>query len=99
MSVYDNCTAIDLVMHYGELGNIYNIGAGNEVKNIDLVKKILSMMNKPETLIKFVTDRPGHDLKYSINTNKIGALGWKPSVDFSTGLNDTIEYYRRKYAY
>ena len=92
--VEDNCEAIDLVLHRGKLGEIYNIAAKQEFKNIQVVKIILKLTNKPETLIKFVQDRPGHDLRYSLNTKKIQELGWKPQTRFKDGIKKTVEWYR-----
>ena len=92
--VEDNCEAIDLVLHRGKLGEIYNIAAKQEFKNIQVVKIILKLTNKPETLIKFVQDRLGHDLRYSLNTKKIQELGWKPQTRFKDGIKKTVEWYR-----
>jgi dTDP-glucose 4,6-dehydratase len=92
--VKDHCAAIDLVMHKGETGNIYNIGASNEKANIEIVKLILAILGKPESLIRYVTDRPGHDRRYAIDSGKItGQLGYKPSVDFAQGMRETVEWY------
>ncbi|WP_018154795.1 dTDP-glucose 4,6-dehydratase [Methanothermococcus thermolithotrophicus] len=91
--VLDNCEAIDLVSKKGKIGEVYNIAANDEWKNIDVVKLILKYLNKPESLINFVEDRPGHDFRYSINTEKIRELGWKPSMDFEEGLKATVEWY------
>ncbi|MDD3049560.1 MAG: dTDP-glucose 4,6-dehydratase [Candidatus Cloacimonetes bacterium] len=92
--VEDHCSAIDLVLHEGVPGSVYNIGADNEWKNIEIVKTILRHMNKPESLIRFVTDRPGHDLRYAIDSSKIQKdLGWKPQIEFSDGLKSTIDWY------
>lgn len=92
--VEDHCEAIDLIIHKGIAGEIYNIGGHNEMKNIDIVKLILSNLNKPDTLIAFVQDRKGHDLRYAINPEKIHReLGWTPKTNFSTGIKSTIEWY------
>lgn len=91
--VRDNCEAIDLIMSKGRGGEIYNIAANDERRNIDVVRMILKYLNKPETLITFVKDRPGHDFRYSINTEKIRALGWRPSTTFEEGLKKTVEWY------
>ncbi len=92
--VKDHCAAIDLVMHKGETGNIYNIGASNEKANIEIVKLVLAILGKPESLIRYVTDRPGHDRRYAIDSGKItGQLGYKPSVDFAEGMRETVEWY------
>ncbi len=91
--VEDNCSAIDAVLHNGKSGDIYNIGGGNEWRNIDLAKKILSIMKKPAELIRFVNDRLGHDLRYSLDSSKLRAVGWKPSYAFDEALKKTIEWY------
>lgn len=91
--VIDNCSAIDVVMRKGKNGEIYNIGAGNEWRNIDVVKLILRMMNGSENLIEFVEDRAGHDFRYSLNTKKIKKLGWKPIFEFKRALEITIKWY------
>ncbi len=89
----DNCSAIDLVFQKGKEGEIYNIGAGNELENITVVREILKILRKPEDLIEFVKDRPGHDRRYSIDTSKIRALGWYPSHKFQEALKETIDWY------
>ena len=94
LHVYDHCTAIDLVLHEGKLGEIYNIGGHNEKQNIEIVKLILSALNKDYSLIKFVNDRLGHDKRYAIDSNKIRTeLGWKPKYTFETGIVETINWY------
>ena len=95
MYVEDHCRAIDLIIHKGRMGNIYNVGGNNLWTNLDLVKLILQKINKPETLIRFVEDRKGHDKKYALNCDKlIMKLGWQPQVDCSEGLDKTIRYYK-----
>jgi dTDP-glucose 4,6-dehydratase len=92
--VEDHCSAIDLVLRKGVVGDVYNIGGNNEWKNIDIVKLLLRKLQKPESLVTFVTDRLGHDLRYAIDPTKImSELGWKPSVTFEEGLSKTIEWY------
>lgn len=92
--VEDHCRALDIVIQQGKPGQIYNIGANNEKTNLGLVHCILDIMSKPHSLITFVTDRPGHDRRYALETAKIEReLGWKPSVSFEEGLKDTIEWY------
>ena len=92
--VHDHCRAIDLVLNRGKVGEVYNISGDNECINLDLAKDILRMMNKPESLLQFVTDRPGHDRRYAIDSTKIKReLGMKPQVPFDSGLQDTIESY------
>jgi dTDP-glucose 4,6-dehydratase len=92
--VEDNCRAIRFVLEKGEKGQAYNIAGGNEKKNIDIAKEILHHLSLPETMMKFVTDRPGHDLRYSLDCQKVHHLGWKPQVDFEQGLLKTVEWYR-----
>lgn len=94
LHVYDHCSAIDLVLHKGKLGEIYNVGGNNEKKNIEIVKLILQNLDKPESLIKFVKDRLGHDRRYAIDSSKIqNELGWTPKYTFETGIAETIEWY------
>ena len=93
--VLDNCEAIDLVLHKGKEGEIYNIGGGNELKNIDLTKMVLNILGKPESLIQPVKDRPGHDRRYSLDCSKIRReLGWTPRFDFERALKETVKWYR-----
>jgi len=92
--VEDNCEAIDLVLQKGKAGEIYNIAGKQELENIEVVKTILKLMNKPESLIEFVKNRPGHDLRYSLDISKIGKLGWKPKIGFEEGIKKTIEWYK-----
>ena len=91
--VEDNCSGVDAVLHNGELGQIYNIGGGNERENIFITKTILNLLDKSESLIKAVEDRPGHDRRYSIETKKIEQLGWRPQVDLKNGLKKTVDWY------
>ena len=92
--VEDHCKAILKVLLEGTNGEIYNIGGGSEVANIDLVKKLLKILNKPESLISFVEDRPGHDLRYAIDHSKITKeLNWKPEIKLETGLKKTVNWY------
>lgn len=92
--VDDHCAAIDLVMHNGRPGNAYNIGGNSEIRNIDLVTTLVKRLGKPERLISFVKDRPGHDRRYAIDASKImNELGWQPLVRFEEGLGRTIEWY------
>ena len=94
LHVYDHCTAIDLIIHKGKIGEVYNIGGHNERTNIDVVKTILHELNKPESLITYVTDRKGHDLRYAIDPTKIETeLGWKAEYNFDTGIKQTIQWY------
>jgi len=91
--VEDNCAAIDLVLHRGEIGQIYNIGAGNERENIYITGCILKHLDKPQSLIRFVKDRPGHDRRYSIDTTQLTALGWQASCNLDEGLKKTVQWY------
>jgi dTDP-glucose 4,6-dehydratase len=91
--VEDQAEALDLVLQKGEVGEIYNVGAGNEEFNIDVTKGILKLLGKGEDLITYVKDRPGHDRRYAVNTAKIKKLGWKPRHDFLAGLTKTVEWY------
>jgi len=94
LHVGDHCVALDLALRKGKPGEVYNIGGGNEWKNLDLVKLLLSRMDRPESLIEFVKDRPGHDRRYAIDASKIAReLGWGPAVSFETGLAETVEWY------
>ena len=92
--VLDNCKGIDIVLHKGKEGEIYNISAGNEKENIYVANKILEYLGKDKSLIEFVKDRPGHDKRYSINSDKIRKLGWKDEVSFEDGLKKTIDWYK-----
>ena len=93
--VTDHCRAVDLIVRKGVPGEVYNIGGHNERKNIDVVKAILELLGKPETLIQYVTDRPGHDLRYAIDPSKISThLGWLPETKFEDGVRQTIRWYQ-----
>jgi dTDP-glucose 4,6-dehydratase len=92
--VIDHNRAVEIVLEKGRAGEVYNIGASREMKNIDIVKLILSKLTKPENMIEFVKDRPGHDRRYAIDSSKIqNELGWKPEFDFEIAINQTIEWY------
>jgi dTDP-glucose 4,6-dehydratase len=91
--VLDHCSAIDTVLHHGVLGEVYNISGGNELTNLELARKILKIMGKPESLIEFVEDRPGHDLRYSVDSSKLRRLGWAPKHDFEDAIKKTVEWY------
>lgn len=94
LHVYDHCSAIDLVIRNGRNGDVYNIGGHNERHNIDVVKTILKEVGKSESLITYVTDRKGHDLRYAIDPSKItNELGWKPKYNFDSGIKETIKWY------
>jgi len=93
LHVIDNCSGIDTVLHSGEIGEIYNIGAGNEKENIEITNIILNTLEKSKDLIEYVKDRPGHDRRYSIDISKIKKLGWEPKYNFNEGIKDTIDWY------
>lgn len=94
LHVSDHCEAIDLIMRKGRVGEVYNVGGHNEKTNLEVVKTILKALDKPESLIEFVTDRPGHDLRYAIDPTKLETeLGWKPKYTFDTGIRQTIDWY------
>ena len=96
LHVDDHCRAIDLLIDQGITGDVYNIGGGNEVMNVDLTHRILEALGKPTSLIKPVADRPGHDRRYCLDTSKLRSLGWAPQVPFEDGLRRTVEWYRRE---
>ena len=92
--VEDHCKAIDMILQHGKIGEVYNIGGHNEIRNIDIVKLICRELRKPESLITYVTDRKGHDLRYAIDNTKIQTtLGWQPDVRFEDGIQRTIRWY------
>lgn len=92
--VEDHCEAIDLIVRHGRVGEVYNIGGHNERANLDVVKEILSILEKDESLISYVTDRPGHDLRYAIDPTKIRMeLGWLPKTSFEDGIRKTVQWY------
>ncbi len=95
LHVTDHCVAIDTVLHQGRVGDVYNIGGNNEWKNIDIVRLILRLVGKSESLIQFVKDRPGHDRRYAMDAGKITAeLGWTPAYTFEQGIRETVDWYR-----
>ncbi|WP_242247587.1 dTDP-glucose 4,6-dehydratase [Bacillus cereus group sp. BfR-BA-01523] len=94
LHVEDHCQAIDLVLHKGKNGEVYNVGGNNERTNIEIVKTILKALDKPESLIQYVTDRLGHDRRYAIDATKLREeLGWSPKYNFDTGIEQTINWY------
>jgi dTDP-glucose 4,6-dehydratase len=95
LHVRDHCRAIDLLLEAGTSGDVYNLGGGNHVRNIDLTRRILELLGKPESLIKPVTDRPGHDRRYSLDTTKLHGLGWRPEILFDAGLRETVAWFRQ----
>jgi len=92
--VIDNCEAIDFLLHHGREGEIYNISANNEKTNLEITKKILNFLGKDENFIEYVTDRPGHDRRYSLDCSKIKKLGWKLTFEFDDALKATINWYK-----
>lgn len=98
--VHDHCAALDLVLRHGRRGEVYNIGARQEKTNLEIVRLILRSLNKEESLITFVADRPGHDRRYAIEPAKMEReLGWKPEIPFEDGMRDTIDWYLRNPAW
>jgi len=97
--VLDNCAGIDVVLRRGRDGEVYNIGGGHEVENVVLTREILRLTGKPDTLIRPVTDRPGHDRRYSVDSTKIGGLGWAPRHPFAAALETTVRWYREHEAW
>ncbi|OGW60717.1 MAG: dTDP-glucose 4,6-dehydratase [Nitrospirae bacterium RBG_16_64_22] len=98
--VDDHCAAVDLVLRKGEPGGVYNIGANSERTNLDVTRTVLRRLGKPESLIQFVPDRPGHDRRYAIDSSRIERdLGWRPRVGFEEGIERTIEWYGRNRAW
>ena len=95
LHVIDHCRAVDLLIDTGTSGEVYNVGGGNQVRNIDLTRQILATLGKPESLIRPVADRPGHDRRYSLDTTKLRSLGWAPQQVFEEGLRETADWYRR----
>lgn len=93
LHVYDHCAAIDLVLHEGVNGEVYNIGGHNERTNLEVVQTIIKALGKSEELIEYVTDRLGHDKRYAIDPTKLEILGWKPTYTFETGIAQTIQWY------
>ncbi|MFQ6134155.1 MAG: GDP-mannose 4,6-dehydratase, partial [Armatimonadota bacterium] len=89
----DHARALDLLIDQGEVGEVYNIGAGEEHPNLEVVRLILDELGKPESLISFVKDRPGHDRRYSLDCAKLRALGWRPQADFEPQLRATIRWF------
>jgi len=94
LHVEDHCRALDLLIERGTPGELYNIGGGNLVPNVDLTRRILALLGRPESLVQPVADRPGHDRRYCLDTSKLRGLGWEPSVPFEGGLEATVDWYR-----
>ena len=91
--VLDNCSGIDVVLHKGKIGEVYNIGGGNEKTNKEITEIILKELGKDKNFIEYVKDRPGHDFRYALDSKKIKKLGWKPKYDFKKAIKETIEWY------
>lgn len=92
--VEDHCQAIDVIMHRGKSGEIYNVGGASERTNLEVVRTILEVLGKPESLIRFVKDRPGHDRRYAMDFSKLKKeLGWQPTVSFEEGIKKTVTWY------
>ena len=94
LHVADHCRALDLLLERGKPGDVYNIGGGNEMKNLDVTHRILELLDKPASLVQPVTDRPGHDRRYRLDTEKLRGLGWEPQVGFDDGLRAVVDWYR-----
>jgi dTDP-glucose 4,6-dehydratase len=94
LHVLDHCRAVDVLISQGTSGEVYNVGGGNHIKNIDLTERILALSGRNETLIRRVADRLGHDRRYSLDISKLAALGWRPQVPFDAGLQETVAWYR-----
>jgi dTDP-glucose 4,6-dehydratase len=93
--VEDHCAAIDLVLHDGEPGSVYNVGAGSEISGDQVARMVCRLLNKPESLIQYVADRPGHDYRYALDTTRIrDRLGWEPAVGFEEGMERTVRWYQ-----
>ncbi len=95
LHVSDHCRGIDLVIDKGLSGDVYNIGGGNEVRNIDLTHRILELTGRDGSLVRPVADRQGHDRRYALDSSKVRALGWEPQIPFADGLAGTVEWYRQ----
>jgi dTDP-glucose 4,6-dehydratase len=92
--VEDCCAAIEVVLEKGESGEAYNAGGPDELPNLEVVRKILALTGRDESLIEYVTDRPGHDRRYSLSSGRLGGLGWKPELPFDEGIERTVTWYR-----
>jgi dTDP-glucose 4,6-dehydratase len=92
--VEDCCRAVDAVLERGEAGQVYNVGGPDELPNLEVVKRILELTGRDESLIEYVTDRPGHDRRYSLSSGRLGELGWEAQVNFEKGIERTVDWYR-----
>ena len=97
--VLDNCEGIDAVMHKGKPGEVYNIGGGNEVTNLELTRSILDLLGRDEKFIEYVKDRPGHDKRYALDISKMRSIGWSPRHDFKSALKLTVDWYKKNEAW
>src|SRR4030042_185664 len=95
IQVSDHCRAVEFLLEHGNPGEIYNIGGGHEKTNLEITHTILDLLSKGESMIEYVTDRPGHDFRYSLDCSKLLKMGWKPQYSFEEGLKDTVEWYMR----
>lgn len=95
----DHARAVDVVLHHGTLGEAYNVAADMEQPNIEVATRILKLLNKPQSLIQIVLDRPAHDVRYALDADKLGALGWEPQVTFEQGLEETVQWYVKNEAW
>lgn len=93
--VLDHCRAVEFLLTHGEPGQVYNIGGGNERTNLEITDKILQLLGKDTSMVEYVTDRPGHDFRYSLDCTRIRQMGWKPRYTFEKGLEDTVSWYRQ----
>jgi dTDP-glucose 4,6-dehydratase len=94
LHVRDHCRAVDMILHHGKIGDIYNVGANEEHSNLDITKRMLKALNLPEDRIEFVEDRPGHDIRYALDASKIKEeLDWEPEVEFESGFSGVVEWY------
>ena len=94
LHVTDHCAAIDFVLRNGSAGEVYNIGGGCELENLDVVSRIVELCGADPSLVRHVDDRPGHDRRYSLECSKLRELGWSPATQFDTGLAETVTWYR-----
>jgi dTDP-glucose 4,6-dehydratase len=99
LHVRDHCAAIELVLREGRSGEVYNVGGGDELENLEVVRRILRLTGAGAELIRHVEDRPGHDRRYSLDSSKLAALGWRPERDFEQGLAETVDWYRANRAW
>jgi dTDP-glucose 4,6-dehydratase len=99
LHVADHCAGVEIVLHEGAPGEVYNVGGGNERENIEITRRILALTGADPSLVRHVTDRPGHDRRYSLDSSKLAGLGWAPTRDFEEGLAETVEWYRANRAW